>query len=39
MDELKSEGDRMVGDDIAEEGIAYLKTINFRDRALALAAE
>ncbi|MBA3812456.1 MAG: ferritin-like domain-containing protein, partial [Caulobacteraceae bacterium] len=26
MDELKSEGDRMVGDDIAEDGIAYLKT-------------
>ena len=40
MDELKSEGDRMVGDDIAEEGIAYLKTINFRERgpALKLAA-
>ena len=33
MDELKAEGDRMVGDDIAEEGIAYLKAINFRDRA------
>jgi acyl-CoA hydrolase len=29
----------MVGDDIAEEGIAYLKTINFRERALAMAAE
>ena len=29
MDELKAEGDRMVGDDIAEEGIKYLKTINF----------
>jgi hypothetical protein len=41
MDELKSEGDRMVGDDIAEEGIAFLKSINFRDRApaLGLAAE
>jgi hypothetical protein len=41
MDELKAEGDRMVGDDIAEDGIAYLKTINFRDRAspLSLAAE
>jgi hypothetical protein len=40
MDELKAEGDRMVGDDIAEEGIAFLKTINFRDRgpALSLAA-
>ena len=41
MDELKSEGDVMVGDAIAEDGIAYLKTINFRDRspALKLAAE
>jgi hypothetical protein len=41
MDELKSEGDRMVGDEIAEEGIEYLKTINFRDRSvtLAMAAE
>ena len=29
MDELKSEGDHMVGDDIAEEGIKYLQTINF----------
>ena len=34
MDELKSEGDRMVGDDIAEEGIVYLQAINFKDRAL-----
>ena len=33
MDELKAEGERMVGDDIAEEGIAYLKTINFKGRA------
>jgi hypothetical protein len=32
MDELKSEGERMVGDDIAEEGIRYLQTINFVDR-------
>ncbi|HZL19471.1 MAG TPA: ferritin-like domain-containing protein [Polyangia bacterium] len=41
MDELRNEGDRMVGDDIAEDGIAYLKTINFRDRAplTSLAAE
>jgi hypothetical protein len=23
----------MIGDDIADDGIAYLKTINFRDRA------
>ncbi len=30
MEELKAEGERMVGDDIADEGIAYLKTINFR---------
>jgi hypothetical protein len=30
LDELKLEGDRMVGDDIADEGIAYLKAINFR---------
>src|SRR5471030_2594065 len=36
MEELKNEGDRMVGDDIAEEGIVYLKAINFRDRAPAL---
>ena len=41
MDELKGEGDRMIGDDIADDGIAYLKTINFRARAtpLTLAAE
>jgi len=34
MEELKTEGDRMVGDDIAEEGIKYLQEINFKDRAL-----
>ena len=34
MDELKGEGDKMVGDDIAEEGIKYLQEINFKDRAL-----
>jgi hypothetical protein len=43
MDELKSEGDRMVGDDIAEEGIRYLQAINFKDRVQrspsAIAAE
>jgi hypothetical protein len=33
MDELKSEGDRMVGDDIAEEGIKFLQTINFTDKS------
>ena len=42
MDELKAEGDRMVGDDIAEEGIKYLQEINFKDRMAApvtIAAE
>ena len=42
IDELKSEGDKMVGDDIAEEGIRFLQEINFKDRALAkilIAAE
>src|SRR5476651_962618 len=43
MDELKAEGDRMVGDDIAEDGIRYLQAINFKDRVSnapsALAAE
>jgi hypothetical protein len=29
MEELKGEGDEMVGDAIAEEGIKYLQTINF----------
>ena len=31
LDELKEEGDRMVGDDIADEGLQFLKEINFRD--------
>jgi hypothetical protein len=31
MEELKGEGERMVGDDIAEEGIRYLQSINFGD--------
>jgi hypothetical protein len=42
MDELMAEGDRMVGDDIAEDGIRYLQEINFKDRAanpLTIAAE
>jgi hypothetical protein len=42
MDELKAEGDKMVGDDIAEAGIQYLQEINFKDRArttVSLAAE
>ncbi|MGH6957799.1 MAG: ferritin-like domain-containing protein [Caulobacteraceae bacterium] len=33
MDELQAEGSRMVGDDIAEEGIRYLQTINFKESA------
>ena len=32
MDELKREDDRMVGDDIAEQGIAFLKTVNFHGK-------
>ena len=41
MEELKAEGDRMVGDDIAEDGIKFLQTINFGDKAKAvrIAAE
>ena len=42
LDELKGEGDRMVGDDIAEEGIKYLQEINFKDRlatTISIAAE
>ena len=31
FDELKAEGDEMVGDAIAEEGIHYLQEINFKD--------
>jgi len=41
MDELKAEGERMVGDDIAEEGIRYLRAVNFKGRTAAnlIAAE
>ena len=41
IDELKGEGDKMVGDDIAEDGIRFLQEINFKDRArkVLLAAE
>lgn len=41
LDELKAEGDRMIGDDIADEGIAYLQEINFanRDSSAMVAAE
>jgi len=41
IDELRNEGDKMVGDDIAEEGIKFLQAINFKDRAkdVLIAAE
>ena len=42
IEELRGEGDRMVGDDIAEEGIKYLQEINFKDRlatSISIAAE
>jgi len=41
MDELRNEGDRMVGDDIAEDGIKFLQAVNFgaNARAIRLAAE
>jgi len=35
MAELDAEGDKMIGDDIAEDGIKYLQAINFKDRAAA----
>ena len=38
MDELKAEGEEMVGDPIAEEGIAYLKEINAKRRRLGKVA-
>ena len=34
MDELAAESDRMVGDDIGEEGIRYLKEINAGKRKI-----
>jgi hypothetical protein len=37
LDELKGEGDRMIGDDIADEGIKFLQTVNFNTRADALS--
>jgi hypothetical protein len=39
MDELQAEGSRMVGDDIAEEGIRYLQAINFKESAERGAAQ
>ena len=32
MDGLKAEGERMVGDDIAEDGIKFLQSVNFGDQ-------
>lgn len=37
FDEFKAEGDEMVGDAIADEGIQYLKTINFGINASSLS--
>jgi hypothetical protein len=41
LEELRSEGDTMVGDAIAEEGIRYLQEINFAEKAkqVLIAAE
>jgi len=41
IEELKGEGEAMVGDEIAEQGIQYLQAINFKDRArqVLIAAE
>ncbi|WP_421937100.1 ferritin-like domain-containing protein [Phenylobacterium sp.] len=41
LEELRSEGDAMVGDAIAEEGIRYLQEINFAEKAkqILIAAE
>jgi P-aminobenzoate N-oxygenase AurF len=41
MDGLKAEGERMVGDDIAEDGIRFLQSINFGEQAkiVRIAAE
>jgi hypothetical protein len=36
LDELRAEGDSMVGDEIAEDGIRFLQTINFNTRTDAL---
>ncbi len=37
LEELAGEGDRMIGDDIAEDGIRFLQEINFKDRARAVS--
>ena len=38
MDQLEAEDDRLAGEDIADEGIEYLKEINFKDRVANLVA-
>ena len=38
MEELKNEDDRMVGDDIAEQGIDFLKTVNFGKKSNPMAS-
>jgi hypothetical protein len=37
MAELYAEGDRMVGDDIAEDGIRFLQSVNFRAKKQSFA--
>jgi len=32
LDELRGEGERMIGDDIADDGVRYLREINFKAR-------
>ncbi len=41
IEELRAEGDKMIGDEIAEEGIKYLQEINFAEKAreVLIAAE
>jgi hypothetical protein len=41
VEALKAEGERMVGDDIAEEGIRFLQTVNFGEqgKAVKIAAQ
>jgi hypothetical protein len=37
LDELRREGERMVGDQIAEEGIRYLQGVNLGPKSLSAA--
>lgn len=39
LDELQQEGERMIGDVIAESGMAYLKTINFKESMFVAGGE